>query len=51
MVLGMKEVLTALETPWQNPYVERLSGSIPRVGLNHFLILNARPLKRTTAAL
>jgi hypothetical protein len=26
--LGIKEVLTAARSPWQNPYVERLIGSI-----------------------
>jgi len=47
--LGMKEVLTAPHSPWQNPYVERLIGSIRRECLNHFVILNARHLKRTLA--
>ena len=28
--LGMEEVLTAPQSPWQNPYAERLSGSIRR---------------------
>src|SRR5262252_3890339 len=45
--LGMKEALTAPHSPWQNPYVERLIGSIRRECLNHFVILNARHLKRT----
>jgi putative transposase len=45
--LGMKEVLTALQSPWQNPYAERLIGSIRRECLNHYIILNARYLKRT----
>jgi hypothetical protein len=47
--LGRKEVLTAPESPWQNPYVERLIGSIRRECLNHFVILNTRHLKRTLA--
>jgi hypothetical protein len=33
-----------------NPYAERLIGSIRRDCLNHFVILNARHLKRTLAS-
>jgi len=44
--LGMEEVLSAPQSPWQNPYVERLIGSIRRECLNHLVILNARHLKR-----
>ncbi|MGH9631266.1 MAG: integrase core domain-containing protein, partial [Bryobacteraceae bacterium] len=47
--LGIREVLTAPQSPWQNPYAERLIGSIRRECLNHFVILNARHLKRTLA--
>ena len=36
--LGMQEVRTAPQSPWQNPYVERLIGSIRRECLNHFII-------------
>jgi hypothetical protein len=43
----IEEVLTAPQSPWQNPYAERLIGSIRRDCLNHFVILNARHLKRT----
>ena len=45
--LGMEEVLTAPQSPWQNPYAERLIGSIRRECLNHFVILNASHLKRS----
>jgi putative transposase len=45
--LGMEEILTAPQSPWQNPYAERLIGSIRRECLNHYLILNAGHLKRT----
>ena len=45
----MQEVLTAPRSPWQNPYAERLIGSIRRECLNHFVILNARHLQRTLA--
>jgi putative transposase len=44
------QVLTAPQSPWQNAYVERLIGSIRRECLNHFIVLNARHLKRTLAA-
>lgn len=44
--LGMKEVLTAPRSPWQNPYVERLIGSIRRECLDHVIIYNGRHLQR-----
>jgi len=43
-------VLTAPRSPWQNPYVERLIGSIRRDCLDHFIIFNARHLKRTLSS-
>jgi len=48
--LQIEEVLTAPQSPWQNPYAERLIGSIRRDCLNHFVILNARHLRRTLAS-
>ena len=45
--LHIEEALTAARSPWQNPYAERLIGSIRRECLDHFVILNARHLKRT----
>jgi hypothetical protein len=48
--LQMEEVLTAPRSPWQNPYAERLIGSIRRDCLDHFVILNARHLKRTLSS-
>ena len=48
--LHMEEVITAPQSPWQNPYAERLIGSIRRDCLNHFVILNVRHLKRTLAS-
>jgi len=47
--LGIAEVLTAPQSPWQNAYVERLIGSIRRECLNHVIVLNARHLKVTLA--
>jgi transposase InsO family protein len=44
--MGIKEVLIAPQKPWQNPYAERLIGSIRRDCLNHVIVLNKRHLKR-----
>ena len=38
--MGIKEVVTAPRSPWQNPYVERLIGSISRECLDHIIIFN-----------
>ena len=48
--MGIAEVLTAPQSPWQNAYAERLIGSIRRECLNHFIILNSRHLKKTLAS-
>ncbi len=44
--MGIAEVLTAPQSPWQNPFVERLIGSIRRECLNHVLVLGERHLRR-----
>ena len=46
-VMGMEEVLTAPRSPWQNPFVERLVGSIRRECLDHVIVWNERSLRRT----
>jgi putative transposase len=38
--LGITEVVSSPLSPWQNPYVERLIGSIRRESLDHVIILN-----------
>ncbi len=43
--MGIEEVVTAPRSPWQNPYVERLIGSIRRECLNHVIVLNERHLR------
>jgi putative transposase len=48
--LGIEEILTAMQSPWQNPYAERFIGSIRRECLNHYIILNARHLKGSVAS-
>lgn len=45
-VLAIKEVVTARQSPWQNPYAERVIGSIRRECLNHVVVLGERHLKR-----
>ena len=42
--LGIEQVVTAPRSPWQNPYVERLVGSIRRVCLDNVIVLNERHL-------
>jgi len=44
--LGIEEVLTAYRSPWQNPYAERVIGSIRRECLDHIIVLGPRHLKR-----
>jgi putative transposase len=44
--MGITEVITAPRSPWQNPYVERLIGSIRRECLDHIIIFNERHLRR-----
>src|SRR5438445_743864 len=47
--MGIEEVLTALHSPWQNPFAERLIGSIRRECLDHVLVLGERHLRRILA--
>ena len=44
--MGIREVLAAPQSPWQNPYVERLIGSIRRECLDHVIVLNEAGLHR-----
>ena len=37
--LGIEEVKTAPHSPWQNPFAERLVGSIRRECLDHVIVL------------
>ena len=47
--MGIAEVLTAPSSPWQNPFAERLIGSIRRECLDHVLVLSERHLRRVLA--
>jgi transposase InsO family protein len=44
--MQIREVLTAARSPWQNPFVERLIGSVRRECLDHVLVLSERHLRR-----
>ncbi|MBD3236690.1 MAG: transposase [Candidatus Eisenbacteria bacterium] len=44
--MGIEQVVTAARSPWQNPYVERLIGSIRRECLDHVIVLNEQHLMR-----
>jgi transposase InsO family protein len=45
--LGIEEVIAAPRSPWQNPFVERLIGSVRRECLDHMIVWNERSLRRT----
>ena len=47
--LGIEEVLIALRSPRQNPFVERLIGSILRECLDHVVVFHERHLQRILA--
>jgi putative transposase len=48
--MGIREILSAPRAPWQNPFVERLIGSIRRECLNHVVVLSERHLRRLLRA-
>jgi putative transposase len=44
--IGIEEVVIAPRSPWQNPYVERLIGTIRHDCLDHVIVLHERHLRR-----
>jgi putative transposase len=44
--IGVDEVLIARQSPWQNPFAERLIGSIRRECLDHVVVLTENHLRR-----
>ena len=44
--LGLEQKLIAPRSPWQNPMVERIIGSIRRECLNHVIVLNGQHLRQ-----
>ena len=47
--MGVGEVLMAPHSPWQNPFAERLIGSVRRECLDHVVVLGEPHLRRTLA--
>lgn len=48
--IGIEEVKIAPRSPWQNPYCERLIGSIRREVLDQVIVLDDRHLRRVLTA-
>jgi len=44
--MEIREVKTAPRSPWQNPYAERLIGTLRRECLDHVVVLNGTHLRR-----
>ena len=44
--MGIEEVLTAPQSPWQNPFAERLIGSLRRECLDHVIVFGGTHLHR-----
>jgi len=47
--MGIKEVISAPRSPWQNPFVERVIGSIRRECTDHLVVLGENHLKAILA--
>ena len=48
--LGMTDIVSSPRSPWQNPYVERVLGSIRRECLDHVIVFNETHLRRILLA-
>ena len=44
--IGLEEVVIALRSPWQNPYAERMIGTLRRELLDRVIVFNAAHLRR-----
>jgi putative transposase len=45
--MGIEEVITAARSHWQNPFAERVVGSLRRECLDHVIVLNENHLRLT----
>jgi len=48
--MGIREVMTAPRSPWQNAYAERFIGSLRRECLDHMFVFNESSLRRILKA-
>ena len=48
--MGIREVLTAPRSPWQNPYAERFIGTLRRECLDHIIVFNESSLRHILKA-
>jgi hypothetical protein len=48
--MGIGEVVSSPSSPWQNPYAERLTGSLRRECLDHVIVLGDQHLHHLLAA-
>ena len=44
--IGIEQVITARRSPWQNPYAERVIGSIRRECVDHVIVLGENHLRQ-----
>jgi len=44
--MGIEQILTSPQSPWQSPFVERLIGSIRRECVDRVIVLGERQLRR-----
>ena len=44
--MDIEQILTAPQSPWQSPFVERLIGSIRRDCVDHVIVLGEQHLRR-----